>query len=339
MRAVQFLGDRQAIVHEKPDPRPGPGEVLLRMRASAICGSDLHRYRPPLGDRPPSDLVPGHEPCGEVVELGPGVTGLHPGDRVMVYHRVGCGHCVECRTGQTNICQNGQRSYGGFYDGADADYMVAFANRCYPLPADMSWDDAVVISCQAGTAYAPLRRLGASGRDTIVISGLGPVGLCVLLLGQAMGARMVGADPVAERRQLALTLGADAVFDAASPDFTREVRDLTDGGANALVETSGNRSAHAKIVELLRVNGQAAIVGLGSTEPSINPINYFGKQLTLFASNLYPEWLIPEIFGFVQRKRVPLSKIITHRVSITEAPAMFRLADTATAGKIVFVGE
>lgn len=336
MRAVQFLGDRQAIVRDKPDPRPSPGEVVLAVRAAAICGSDLHRYRPPRGDRPVSEVVPGHEPCGEVVEIGADVRGLAVGDRVLVYHRVGCGACVQCRTGSSNICQNGQRSYGGYFDGADAQTMVALAHRCFKIPDDLSWEDAVMISCQAGTAYAPLRRLGASGRDQIVVTGLGPVGLCVLLIGQAMGARIIGVDPMAERRALASQLGADVVLDANDPNLGQSVADATDGGGDALVETSGSRAAHARIAELLRVNGQAAIVGLGALEPSINPIAFFGKQLTLFASNLYPEWLLPEIFGFVRRNQVPLSKIITHRASLEDAPAMFQLADTATAGKIIF---
>jgi propanol-preferring alcohol dehydrogenase len=339
MRAVQILGDRQAIVRDKADPQPGPGEVLLRVRAAAICGSDLHGYRRPLGERLPSETVPGHEPCGEVIDLGPGVSGLHVGDRVLVYHRVGCGHCVECRTGNSNICQNGQKSYGGHLDGANAELMVALAHRCYPIPEDLTWDEAVVISCQGGTAYAPLRRLGVSGRSTVLVSGLGPVGLCVTLMATAMGARVLGTDPMAERRALALDLGAEQVYDPTEPSFAETIRDASDGGADCLVETSGNRGAHARIPDLLRVNGYAAIVGLGSTEPSLNPISYFAKQLTLFASNLYPEWMVPEIFGFVRRKRVPLSRVITHRAALEEAPAMFRLADTATVGKIVFRSE
>jgi threonine dehydrogenase-like Zn-dependent dehydrogenase len=200
----------------------------------------------------------------------------------------------------------------------------------------MTWEDAVMISCQAGTAYAPLRRLHASGRDAIVVTGLGPVGLCVTLLGKAMGARMIGLDPVPQRRDLALRLGIDAALDPNHPDSTETLQELTDGGADGLVETSGRPEAHAKIVDYLGVCGQAAIVGLGSSQPSINPIDFFWKQLTLFASNLYPEWMLPEIFAFVQRHNVPLSSIITHRAHLSEAPEMFRLADSATAGKIIF---
>jgi len=255
---------------------------------------------------------------------------------VLVYHRIGCRRCVECRTGSTNICQHRVAALGFGRDGADAEYLAVPADRCYPIPESMSWEDAVMISCQAGTAYAPLRRLGASGRHSIVVVGLGPVGLCVTIVGKAMGARMIGLDPVTERRDLALRLGIDAVFDPNYADSTKAIEDLTDGGADGLVETSGRPEAHAKIADYLRVDGQAAIVGLGSTEPSVNPIAFFGKQLTLFASNLYPEWMLPEIFSFVQRHNLPLKGMITHRAQLADAPEMFRLADSATAGKIIF---
>jgi propanol-preferring alcohol dehydrogenase len=338
MQAVQFLGDRQSIVREKPVPIPQPGEVLVRMRAAAICGSDLHGYRHSL-DPTADGWTPGHEPCGEVVELAPDVTSVQAGQRVLVYHRIGCGVCVQCRTGSTNICQNRVAALGAGRDGADAEYVVVPVNRCYPIPESMTWDDAVMISCQAGTAYAPLRRLHASGRNAIVVTGLGPVGLCVTLLGKAMGARMIGLDPVPERRDLALRLGIDAALDPNHPDSTATLHELTDGGADGLVETSGRPEAHAKIVDYLRVCGQAAIVGLGSSQPSVNPIDLFWKQLTMFASNLYPEWMLPEIFAFVQRHNVPLGSIITHRAHLSEAPEMFRLADSATAGKIIFAFE
>jgi propanol-preferring alcohol dehydrogenase len=336
MQAVKFVGQRQAIVREQARPVPQVGEVLIRMHVAAICGSDLHAYRHGRGNTPPGTWTPGHEPCGEIVESAPDVSTLRSGERVLVYHRIGCGRCLQCRTGSTNICQNRVAALGFGRDGADAEYLVVPADRCFHIPDSMSWDDAVIISCQAGTAYAPLRRLGASGRQSIVVLGLGPVGLCVTIIGRAMGARIIGVDPVSERRDLARRVGAEAVFDPGNPDAAADIRELTDGGADGLVETSGQPAAHAKIPEYLRVEGQAAIVGLGSTEPSVNPISFFGKQLTLFASNLYPEWMLPEIFSFVQQHRLPLASIITHRARLADAPEMFRLADTASTGKIVF---
>ncbi|TAK20377.1 MAG: alcohol dehydrogenase [Chloroflexota bacterium] len=335
MRAVSFLGNRQAVVIEKPDPIPGPGQIIVRMVRAAICGSDLHGYRRDGERAPDPKRTPGHEPVGVIAQVGPGVENLAVGQRVLVYHRVGCGNCRPCRTGNTNICMFPR--YGD-WEGSDADYARCYARYCYPIPDDLSWDDAVVISCQGGTAYAPLRRVGASGRDAIVVSGLGPVGLNVVALGRAMGATMIGLDPMAERRALATSLGAAATFDPRE-NPAEDVRKLTDGGANALIETSGSAAAHAKVQEYVTTEAMVAIVGLGHTEPSMNPISLFGKQITLFASNLYPEWMLPEIIGFVQKKRVPLSQIISHRVPLSDASRAFQMADSATTGKIVFAWD
>jgi L-iditol 2-dehydrogenase len=303
------------------------------MKRAAVCGSDLHGYRHAPPDGGPSDRIPGHEPVGVVAELGSGVTNLRVGQRVLVYHRVGCGVCQQCRTGNTNICSGTPRTP---WHGSDCDRAAVYAQYCFPMPDDLSWDTAVVIACQGGTAYAPLRRLGASGRDTIVVSGLGPVGLCVTMMGKAMGAEIVGIDPMQERRDLALQLGASAVIDPAHGDPGQMVKELIPSGADAVVETSGHGSAHARLHDYLRVEGTAAIVGLGNQQPSINPVSFFKRQLTMFASNLYPEWMLPEIVEFVRHREVPLERIVTHKVPLAEAPAAFKLADTATTGKIVF---
>jgi threonine dehydrogenase-like Zn-dependent dehydrogenase len=333
MRAVQFLGNRESQVVDRPDPVALPGQVVVRLVRAAICGSDLHPYR-----HEPSEAllkrVPGHEPVGVIESLGPGVDTLRVGQRVLVYHRVGCGVCKQCRTGNTNICSGTPVTP---WPGCDADYVAAYAKYCFPIPEDLAWDTAVVIACQGGTAYAPLRRLGASGRDTIVVSGLGPVGLCTTAMATAMGATVVGIDPSAPRRELAARFGAAATIDPAAEDPGAAVERLVPGGADAVVETSGSGAAHARLHDYLRVEGTAAVVGLGPRTPSMNPIDLFRKQITLFASNLYPEWLLPEVIGFVRKRKVPLEQIITHRVPLSEAPAAFKLADTATTGKIVFV--
>jgi propanol-preferring alcohol dehydrogenase len=335
VRAVSFLGNREAAVVERPDPVAGPGQVVVRMVRAAICGSDLHGYRRPPGEGGPNpERTPGHEPVGVVAAVGPGVAGQREGQRVLVYHRVGCGECKYCRTGNTNICTGKPRGLG--WEGSDADYVRCYAQYCYPMPEELSWDTAVVIACQGGTAYAPLRRIGASGRDAIVVTGLGPVGLCVVALARAMGATVYGVDPMKERRELANGLGAEKAFDPGQGDPAAEVRALTGGGADALIETSGQPAAHAKVGDYIRTEGQVGFVGIGHREPSMNPIALFWKQPTLFMSNLYPEWMLPEIIGFVRRRGVPLERIITHRVPLSEAPAAFRLADSATTGKIVF---
>ena len=336
MRSVQFLGDRQAVVVTRPDPEPGPGQVVVRVVWAAICGSDLHGYRRPAGQVPPISVYPGHEPVGVVAALGPGVHQVALGQRVLVYHRPGCGVCAYCQAGSPNLCPGPTRER---YGGADADFLRIWADQAVPIPDDLDWETAVVISCQGGTAYAPLRRLGASGGRVIVVSGLGPVGLCAVALGRAMGATMIGIDPMPERRGLAMRFGAERALDPAEGDPAAQVRVEAPEGADGVVETSGHPAAQAAAVECLRVEGAAAMVGVGHGERSIAPAALMGRQLTVFGSALYPRALLPEIIRFTRRQRVPLADIITHRVPLEEAPTAFQLADSATTGKIVFTLE
>lgn len=335
MRAVQFLGNREAVVVDAPTPVPGPGEVLIQLQAAAVCGSDLHRYRHAPAD-PSNTFIPGHEPVGVLRSVGDGVTGVEPGTRVVVYHRRGCGRCAYCVDGDVMLCPNGQRAHGFACDGADADYMVTDARCLLPLPAQFSVEEGVVLACNAGTAYAPLRRLAVSGRDTLAVSGLGPVGLCAVMFGSAMGARVVGLDPSPARRALAEHLGAVATLDPLAGPPGTSLRQVAPRGADALVETSGNPVAHAAIVELLGIGGRAAIVGMGADRAALNACDLIWKQISLTGSNLFPIAQWDELLTFVSEHHVPLRAVIGEVLPIDAAPRAFALADTAASGKVLF---
>lgn len=335
MRAVQFFGNREAVVIDVPMPLPGPGEVLVELRAAAVCGSDLHRYRHPPSD-PPNTFIPGHEPVGVLRSVGAGVTGVSPGDRVVVYHRRGCGRCAYCVAGNVMLCPNGQRAHGFACDGADADYMVTDARCLLPLPSQFSNEEGVVLACNAGTAFAPLRRLGVSGCDTLAVSGLGPVGLCAVMFGRAMGARVVGIDPSPTRRALAAQLGAMATLDPLGGPVGASLRQITPRGADALVETSGNPTAHATIAELLGIGGRAAIVGMAADRPGINACDLIWKQISLVGSNLFPIAMWDELLTFVTERQIPLREVIGEVLPLEAASRAFTLADTAATGKVVF---
>src|SRR5258707_15880595 len=135
MRGVFYTGDRTVAIREKPDPRPGPGEVLVRMRAAAVCGSDLHRYRLPAAELTHlANTIAGHEPSGVVSEVGPGVSQIQVGDRVVIYHRRGCGQCGNCARGEIGYCRQAKAN-GISFDGGDGDYLVTDERNCLPLPA------------------------------------------------------------------------------------------------------------------------------------------------------------------------------------------------------------
>ena len=221
MKAVVFPGDRQAEVLEIPEVHPGPGEAVVRLRASGLCGTDLHRYRQPASERiAVARTVYGHEPSGVVETVGEGVRNLRPGDRVSVYHYRGCGQCQYCRAGYIHWCA--QRRGG---TAAYADCIVTDAVCCLPLPADLSFATGAAIACFLGTAFSAMRKLQVNGEHTLAIFGLGPVGLGGVLVARAMGARVIGVEPIRERRELALQLGAE-VIDPLAVDAAQAIRDL-----------------------------------------------------------------------------------------------------------------
>src|SRR5947209_3124514 len=199
MRGAYLPGERRVELREVPVPTPQEGQVLIRMRASTICGSDLRAiYREHLGSGAEAyrGVIAGHEPCGEIVAVGPRCRRFGPGDRVTVYHIAGCGLCADCRAGYMISCTSPLRAaYGWQRDGGHADYLLAEESTCVPLPDALSYVDGACVGCGFGTAYEALCRADVSGRDAVLVTGLGPVGLAAGLLAGAMGARLrIGLD-------------------------------------------------------------------------------------------------------------------------------------------------
>ena len=216
MKGVVFLGEKRLELRDFPDPTPGPGEVVIEIKASGMCGSDLKYYRAKggaasLGLGPASGpVIGGHEPCGVVAAVGPGVpeNQAKVGQRVMCPHYTGCGTCEHCRVGWSQLCASGIVVYGATGHGAHAPYMKVPASTVVPLPDALSFETGAAISCGTGTAYGALRRMNLAGGSTLAVFGQGPVGLSATLLGAKMGARVIAIETNAERRKLALEFGA-----------------------------------------------------------------------------------------------------------------------------------
>ena len=185
MRGVTFLGGRTLQLMEFPDPAPGPSDVVLEIKASGMCGSDLKFYRASgetasLGlGKVSGPVIAGHEPCGVVAAVGSAVDPRTApiGARVMVHHYSGCGRCTHCRTGWSQMCVAGSTVYGVTGHGAHAPYMKVPAHTLVALPDEIDFATGAAISCGTGTAYQALRRMNLAGGDTIAIVGQGPVGL------------------------------------------------------------------------------------------------------------------------------------------------------------------
>src|SRR5882724_534487 len=250
MKGVVFLGDRKLELREFPDPTAGPRDVILEIKASGMCGSDLHNYRAPAnpggavtgGIRRAAGMIAGHEPCGVVAAVGSGVTEKEAriGQRVMDHHYDGCGTCKHCRAGWTQMCLAGTVVYGSGGHGGHARYMKVPVSTLVPLPDALSFVTGAAISCGTGTAWGALRRINLAGGETIAIFGQGPVGLSATQLAVAMGARVIALDISPERCQLARDFGAHEVIESRSNNPVEAIRELTHGeGAHKTLDTSG----------------------------------------------------------------------------------------------------
>ena len=349
MKGVVFLGERELELREFPDPTPGPGDVVLAIKGSGMCGSDLHPYRAARSGNAAASLglggrggpvIAGHEPCGVVAARGPGVpeAAAPIGARVMNHHYKGCGVCRHCRVGWSQLCRRGIVVYGMTGHGGHAPYMLAPVSTLVPLPDALSFEEGAAISCGTGTAYQALKRLDVSGRDTVAVFGQGPVGLSATLLGTAMGARVIALDVIPERRRLASEFGADAALDPRATDPVAALHELTDGeGVDAALDCTGSPEARAAAVRSTRTWGRVGFVGEGNQVTLDVSPDLLRRQLTIHASWTFSATGQEECARFVAARRVPLGKLITHRFRLDEAAAAYRLFDTQTTGKGVFV--
>jgi propanol-preferring alcohol dehydrogenase len=337
MRGVVLLGDRECCVKDLPDPEPKAGEVRVKMMATGICGSDLHLYRMNKEQaKSRGDRVPGHEPCGIIDMIGHGVKKVKEGDRVTVYHYLGCGHCDQCASGNLMWCREA-RGYGGPVDGSHADYVIADERNCVPIPDSVSFIDGAFIACPGGTAFSSMKKLDVKAGNTVAVFGLGPVGLSGVAIAKAMGGKVIGIDILDLRLDLAKSIGADEIVNAKNDNPVDAIRNFTNGkGAMLAFEASGSTKGRTDIIHSLSRGGKAVFVGVGSNENVINPSQIIGSQLTLMGSFVLPLWLTWEMVGFVNSQKVSFEKAVTHRFSIDDAPLAYKIFDEGQTGKAVF---
>ena len=344
MRGIVFLGNRKLELQNFADPTPGPGEVVLEMKASGMCGSDLHPYRAvgnaaaALGLGAGGPVIAGHEPCGVVAAVGAGVDASLVGQRVMNHHYKGCGRCRHCRLGWSQLCRKGITVYGMTGHGGHAAFMLAPAFTCVPLPDELSFEEGASVSCGTGTAYGALKRIDVSGRDTLAVFGQGPVGLSATMLGRAMGARVIAIDVVPERLALARELGAEETINARDTDAVKAIHDLTHGeGAETTMDCSGSAEGRLGALQSAGTWGRVAFVGEGGQVTIDVSKHMLRRQLTVHASWTFSNTGQEECARFVADRKIPLKKLLTHRFRLDQADEAYRVFDTQTTGKGVFL--
>ena len=321
MKALVYSGPSQAAVQDVPEPSMGPGEVLIRSHAVGICHSDFEllegRYIIPFA----YPITPGHEWSGEVIETGAGVTGFHPGDRVV-------GECV--------VGPGGRDHFGFNISGAAAEYFKVNAEWLHKIPDGLSYTQAALVE-PLSVAYNAVRCLGGvDPSDTIAILGGGPIGLLSLYVVLANGARAVVIEPQAHRRQTALDIGAFGALDPADARFNDAVGDVTGGRRfDGVIEAAGAPSAMAMALEVVGHGGRIAYAGInvGSTAPAaLGLIQSKSLQIRGLIGSV-GVW--PQTIRFLAQGSVDPSSIVSNTFPLARATeALAAARDTRTNIKV-----
>ena len=344
MRGAVFLGNKKIEVRNFPDPTPGPGEVVIQMKASGMCGSDLKFYRPPPGEAQKAlglgtnaePFIGGHEPCGVIAARGAGVSEREApiGQRVMNHHYAGCGVCGHCRVGWSQLCRAGIVVYGVTGDGGHAEYLKAPARTMVPLPEELSFAEGAAVSCGTGTAYGALRRMHTQGGQTLAVFGQGPVGLSATLLGAKMGARVIAVETNDERLALAKQFGANSLVNSTKDDPEKALKELTRGeGVDLALDCTGVAAARLAAVRATKTWGTTCYVGEGGEVTLDVSRDLLRRQITLIGSWTFSAMGMAECARFVADNDIKLERIFTHRWKLDQVDEAYRVFDAQSSGK------
>jgi alcohol dehydrogenase, propanol-preferring len=322
MKAARFYqAGHPLLLEEVPKPLPGPGEVLVRVKACGICGSDIHIVYEGITPTAFQPIILGHEFSGEIAGLGEGVEGWQVGDRVAVNCIVSCGRCPHCLAGREQICQH-RRLLGIHLNGGLAEYAVVPTGSLVRLTAGLPFDQGAILTDAVATPYHALTRRGklASG-ESVAIFGCGGLGLHAVQLARIQGARRIIAVDVSEQAlERAHDRGADRVCRADREDPVAFIQKATDGaGADLSLECVGDQRTIAWAVAGLRIGGRAVIVGLGS-EPIVTqpPTEFVRREIDLLGSYAFTTREIGELVALVGSGKLDLAASISKRISLEE---------------------
>ncbi|MCI9328856.1 zinc-binding dehydrogenase [Schaedlerella sp.] len=328
MKAAIFKAPYEFEICEREIPKPKEHEVLIRIRAVGICGSDIHPYRGNGLDRREPGIIMGHEATGDVAEIGGKVTRWKPGDRVAVNPQINCEFCIMCRKGLPHLCDHPLligSSMRGFLDGAMCEYLVMHEKQLYHLPDEVSYDYGTFLD-PLGNAIHLINRGGVKLGDKVVITGAGTIGLLAVQTARLAGAvKVIAVDLSDYKLGIAKDVGATCCLKSDDPDFLEKVKQETDGmGPDVVVEAVGISTTYNLALQMCRKRG--TVVALGFTKPelelAIQQIVY--KELHVFGSTGYADECGTTL-EYLKNNMVDIEKVITHRLPLEKVKEGFDL--------------
>ena len=336
MRATVFHGTNNIRVEEVPRPKPGPGEALIKVTTTTICGTDLHIVRGEYPVKP--GLIIGHEAVGVLEEIGAGVTGFKTGERVIVGAITPCGQCNACLSGKLSQCGHGDDCealggwrFGNTINGGQAEYLIvpnAQANLA-KIPDELSDEQVILLTDIASTGISGAESGDVTLGDKVAVFAQGPIGLCASIGARLLGASLViGVDGDDGRIAMAKKMGVDIVLDYRKVDVIAEIKKITKGGVDVSIEALGTQATFENALRVLRPGGTLSSLGVYSGKLQI-PYDAFGAGLAglRVVTTLCPggKERMRRLMEMVRSGRLDLRPLITHR---------FKLADIAKAYEV-----
>lgn len=346
MLAVVFTQPNEYELAQVPEPRAEQGKVVVKVKSTTICGSDIKLFRG-LFPRVTFPHIPGHEWGGEIVEIGEGVNGIKPGDKVGVEVHVGCDHCPPCREGLYNLCDNygvprtGHAHIGFTVPGGLAEYCAVPAKAVHVLPEGLDFDQGAFSDSLGIALWAFERAGGVHPGETVAIVGPGAFGLLSVQIARTSGAGKlitIGSTDDSERLLLAQKLGANHTFESAdNQDPVVAVRNLTNGrGADLVIEFAGTADAARQAIEMARRGGR--VVLCGATSPGkqleIDLSIVVRGHLTIFGSVANPRGITHRANELMKNGLVDISPLITHHLPLSEFPLAWETFQNRSSGAI-----
>lgn len=337
MKAAVFYGAKEGLrLGDVPMPVAGPGDVLVKVAGCGVCHTDLHYldHGTPTFKAPP--VILGHEIAGTVAARGAGVATLADGDRVLLPAVLSCGSCVLCRTGRENICEN-SRMLGNHMDGGYAEFVVVPARDVFVLPDDVPLVEGAVIADAVTTPFhAVVRRGRVMPGDWVVVMGCGGVGLSLVQIATALGGRVVAVDVRDDKLDAARRFGAAATINAAgAARLDREVRRLTDGGADVAFEAVGRPDTQAQALDCLRSGGRLVLVGYSPEPMALNGGRVMFREIDVLGSLGCRPVDYPRAVEMVRRGQVRLAELVTHRFPLERIAEALDVLRSGAAIRVV----
>lgn len=316
------------VIEDVPVPQPGPGEVLVKVKACGVCHTDLHAASGDWPVKPVPPFIPGHEAAGIVAALGPGVTNLKVGDAVGVaWLHDACMACEYCETGWETLCEH-QHNTGYSVNGGFAEYVIASAAFAAKLQPTVDFAAIAPILCAGVTTYKGLKETDARPGEWVVISGVGGLGHVAIQYAKAMGLKVVAVDIAEDKLKLARQTGADLAVNALEADAVDKVLAATGGGAHGVLVTAVSTAAFAQALKMVRRRGTVSLVGLPPGEFPTPIFDVVLKRITVRGSIVGTRRDLDEAIAFAADGKV---KAEVTKVPLAEINNVF---DRMKAGKI-----